>query len=314
MSVERTLPELQAFHWDDLPRVLEFVGTCCVLTDFSDSFHPGDLSHFISNTLRGRDPSQHLFFTQDGDGQINALVWVKPPRFSGFQLMIHPNQRAGDLEAQLIEWAENVTIALLRAENAASNKIAIEIADGDLSRADALRQCGYVPEAQPFMMLTTRSLDIPIPPSVLPEGFTIRPVAGEHEAAQLVEVHSGAFNSNWTPEEYLRVMRSPAFDIERELVVVAPDGRFAAFTVLWFDPVSRSALFEPVGCHPDFQRRGLTRALMLEGMRRMVAQGMTTAFVAHLTDNPASSGLYASVGFTPKHAITSFKKTFQAQH
>lgn len=312
MNVERTLPELRAFQPDALRRVLEFAGTCCAITDFSDSFHPGDVSHFISNTLRGRDPSQHLFFTEDVRGQINALVWVQPPRFSGFQVMIHPNQRGGDFEAQLIEWAENAAIALLQAENAASKEIGTEIADSDLARVSVLRERGFEPETQPFMMFTTRSLETPIPPSVLPEGFSIRPVAGEHEVGLVSDVHNGAFNSKWEPEEYLKVMRSPAFDIERELVVVAPDGRFAAFTVVWFDPISRSALFEPVGCHPDFQRKGLTRALMYEGMRRMVARGMTTAVVAHLTDNPASSGLYASLGFTPKHAITSFKKTIQA--
>lgn len=312
MILAPDLPGLRAYAPEDLPRVLEFVGTCCVLTDFGGSFHSGDIAHFISNTLRGRDPSQHLFFTEDANGQISALVWVHPPRSSGFEVMIHPRQRNADFEVQLIEWAENAAIALLQAENTVSKQIATEVVDGDHVRASALQQRGFEPEAQPSMMFTTRSLNIPIPPSILPEGFSIRPVAGEHEVALVAEVHSSAFNSGWQPEEYLKVMRSPAFDIHRELVVVAPDGRFAAFTVLWFDPVSKSGLFEPVGCHVDFQRKGLTRALMYEGMRRMLAQGMTTAIVLHHTDNPASTGLYASVGFMPKYATTSFKKTIQA--
>jgi ribosomal protein S18 acetylase RimI-like enzyme len=306
------LPELHAFQTDDLRRVLDFAGTCCAITDFESGFHPGDISHFISNSLRGRDPSKHVFFTEDEQGQITVLVWVQTPRYPGFEVMIHPNQRGGDFEAQVVEWAENAAIALAQAENADAKAISTEIADSDAARINVLIQRGYEPDAEPFMMFTTRSLEVPIPESVLPEGFSIRPVAGEHEVALVSEVHDGAFNSKWQPDEYLKVMRSPAFDIERERVVVAPDGRFAAFTVLWFDPISQSALFEPVGCHPDFQRRGLTRALMYEGMRRMVAQGMKTAIVAHLTDNPASSGLYASLGFAPKRAITSYTKTLQA--
>lgn len=310
MSV--VLPEVHAFQPEDLRRVLDFAGTCCAITDFESGFHPGDISHFLSNGLRGRDPSQHVFFTEDDAGQITALVWVQTPRSPGFEVMIHPNRRGGSFETQVVEWAENAAIALAQAENADAKAISTEIADSDLARMRVLQQRGYVPEAEPFMMFTARSLDVPLPETVLPEGFSIRPVAGEHEVGLVASVHSGAFNSNWTDESYLKVMRSPAFDIERELVVVAPDGRFAAFTVLWFDPISQSALFEPVGCHPDFQRRGLTRALMHEGMRRMVAQGMKTAIVAHHTDNPASSGLYASLGFTPKHAITSYTKTIQA--
>lgn len=312
MILAPDLPGLRAYAPEDLPRVLEFVGECGALSDFSGGFHPGDISHFISNTMRGRDPGKHLFVTENANGQISALVWVHPPRSSGFEVMIHPNQRSADFEVQLIEWVENATIALLQAENAAAKQISTEVMAGDLARANALQQRGFEPEAQPSMMFTTRPLNIPIPTSVLPEGFSIRSVAGEHEAALVAAVHSSAFNSSWTPEEYLKVMRSPAFDIDHELVVVAPDGRFAAFTVLWFDPVSKSGLFEPVGCHVDFQRKGLARALMYEGMRRMLAQRLTTAIVLHYTDNPASTGLYASLGFTPRYAITSFKKTIQA--
>ena len=41
MISERALPGLRAFQPDDLPRVLEFFGTCCAVTNFSDGFHPG---------------------------------------------------------------------------------------------------------------------------------------------------------------------------------------------------------------------------------------------------------------------------------
>jgi len=74
-------------------------------------------------------------------------------------------------------------------------------------------------------------------------------------------------------------MQTPGYEVENELVVVAPDGRFAAFTVIWFDPISRSGLFEPVGCHGDFRRQGLSTAIMYEGMKRMKAAGMETASV-----------------------------------
>lgn len=316
MINERILAGLRAFQPEDLRRVLNFVGTCCTITDFCGCFHPGDISHFLSNRLRGQNLSQHLFFTQDTNGQVNALIMIHPARFSSFDLMVHPNQRGGEFESQLIAWAEKAVLALLRAESPTAGSeplsLSTEVMTCDLARVSALERRGYQPDAQHSMMVTIRSLTEFIPEPFLPEGFTIRPAAGEHEASLLADVHSGAFNSNWTPEEYLKVMRSPGFDIEREWVVVAPDGRFAAFTIIWFDPISRSGLFEPVGCHPDFQRLGLARALMYDAMHEMRAQGMTTAVVLHHTDNPASTGLYASVGFTPKYAITTYKKTFQA--
>ncbi len=136
-----------------------------------------------------------------------------------------------------------------------------------------------------------------IPEIQLPDGFTVRPVAGEHEAQLVADVHNRAFSPKWTQADYLKVMRTPGFDPQRELVVVAPDGRFAAFTVLWFDPISRTGYFEPVGCHRDFTRRGLTRALLLEGMARMKEAGMETAFVGYERSNEAAFKLYGSAGF-----------------
>ena len=52
-------------------------------------------------------------------------------------------------------------------------------------------------------------------------------------------------------------MRSPAYVAAHDLVVVAPDGRIAAFTVIWPDAETSLAQFEPVGTDPDFQRIGL---------------------------------------------------------
>jgi ribosomal protein S18 acetylase RimI-like enzyme len=150
-----------------------------------------------------------------------------------------------------------------------------------------------------------------LPEAQLPQGFTIRSVVGEEDVERLCEVHSGSFGSQWQPDDYLRVMRTPGFQIENELVVVAPDGRFAAFLIYWPDPISQSGLFEPVGCHQEFQRRGLSKALMVEGMRRMAAQGMKTALVRHFATNAAARALYASAGFTTKYEIADFRKVMR---
>lgn len=120
-----------------------------------------------------------------------------------------------------------------------------------------------------------------------------------HEAAALLAVHASAFNSKGTVEQYARVMESPGYAAEREFVVVAPDGRFAAFTVTWHDERNSIGYFEPVGTHADFRRMGLARAVMIHAMHHMRAGGMRHAWVVHeaAEDNPASAGLYASLGF-----------------
>jgi mycothiol synthase len=179
----------------------------------------------------------------------------------------------------------------------------------DGHQAVLLRELGYTIDEKPFMQSTLRDLSIEIPPITLPDGFTIRS-STEADVEQLCAVHSSAFGSKWTPPEYLNVMHTPGFDPARERVVVAPDGQFAAFCVWWPDPVSKSAEFEPVGCHADFQRHGLTRALMYDTMHLMRAAGMTHAVVIHQVeeDNPASAGLYRAAGFRPHYGIHDARK------
>jgi ribosomal protein S18 acetylase RimI-like enzyme len=293
----------------DLSRILQFVGECNLLTDFCCSLHPGDVGHFLSNQLAGNDPSPYSF-VYESNGELEALFLFYAIRSSSWAMLVHPHRRNAEFEAALLEWAEQHLRHLLSVSGSTKEWITIEVPDFDTMRRDTLASRGFAARHEPDFFLTTRSLQGEIPVPVLPDGFSIRAVLGEHEADAVQAVHAGSFGRTWQPGEYLKVMRSPGFQIDHELVVVAPGGRFAAYLIYWIDPISKSGLVEPVGCHSDFQRRGLTRALMYEGMRRMVEQGMTTAVVLHEapTENPASTALYRSVGFSPKYGSYEYRK------
>jgi mycothiol synthase len=65
----------------------------------------------------------------------------------------------------------------------------------------------------------------------------------------------------------------------------------------WMDDLGSIGEFEPVGTHPDHQRRGLGRVIMRHGLRLMRAAGMRDAMVFSLRSNAASEALYRSAGF-----------------
>ena len=293
----------------DVARMLQFAGECNLLSEWCCSLHPGDVGHFLSNQLAGRDPAPYCF-VYESHGRLDALLLFYAIRSSSWGLLVHPHRRDAALEAGLVAWAEGHLRQLLTESGSLSEWLTSEVLSCDTLRRDLLKSRGYVAEAEPDSFVTTRSLQGDIPVSVLPDGFSIRAVAGDHEADAVQDIHTSAFGRAWQPGEYLQVMRSPSFHPERELVVVAPDGRLAAFLVYWLDPISKSGLFEPVGCHRDFQRRGLTRALLYAGLRCLAAQGMTLAMVVHQApdDNPASTALYRSVGFTPRYSSHEYRQ------
>jgi len=60
--------------------------------------------------------------------------------------------------------------------------------------------------------------------------------------------------------------------------------------------VTRSGAFEPVGTVPAHQRRGLGKAVMAEGLRRLQRIGATMAYVGSYSTE--AHRLYEAMGFT----------------
>ncbi len=308
--------EFRPFARAELSRVLEFVGLVYRENNFSGP-HPGDISHTLSNGMRGKDIEKGLWVYEE-NGQFRAAIQVEYADSRIYSLMIHPDLWATPIERELYVVAERVLLELtpVSAQKPPENPEEkpeppawwTTTYDTNPHVSALLQEMGYKVSEKPFMNSTLRDL-VEIPPYTLPEGFTIRSSI-EADVEQLCAVHSGAFGSKWTPPEYLNVMRTPGFDPSRERVVVAPDGQFAAFCIYWPDPVSKAGEFEPVGCHSAFQRRGLTRALMYDTMHLLKAAGMTRAMVVHQVeeDNPASAGLYKAAGFQRNCSIYDTKK------
>lgn len=272
--------------------------------------HVGDIPHRIYNLLRRQpipDPARFVRLWEDSTGTLVGWALCYP-QWGAFDAQIHASHRGGALEQQVISDAETTVLEIMRLHKITPGEMATDVYEGDIYRAAALESRGYQRGAQVDTMCW-RSLKTPIPDPTLQDGYSIRSAAGTHEAGALGAVHNGAFGSNWTAAEYREVMESPGYSVKNELVVVAPNGAFAAFTVNWMDTRNRIMLFEPVGTHQDFQRKGLGRALLHYAMRRGRALGMEKAEVLFATGNAAAETFYLSVGFEPQHALYSYARS-----
>lgn len=161
-----------------------------------------------------------------------------------------------------------------------------------------------------------RSLSGPLTAPQLPAGFTLRTSRGDEADARLRAVTShAAFQSGMPFDKYWlrtwRLMQSPVYVKEHEIFVEAPGGEIASYCIIWTDELTGVGHFEPVGTHPDFQRKGLGKCLLFEAMGRLQSEGMSEADVCTNHDNEAAIPLYQSVGFQIDKRLLTYKKRRQ---
>jgi ribosomal protein S18 acetylase RimI-like enzyme len=207
----------------------------------------------------------------------------------------------------MLQSAFETTLRFVKATQRDDILVVTDVYSCDNNRRELLAHLGFQ-EYRLWDHINKRNLSEPIPEAQLPDGFIIRSATME-DYEQLARGRNDAFGADWTPEMYrAEVMQKPGYQPKREIVVVAPDRRIAAFTVIWLDKVNKAGLFEPVGTLRDFQRRGLARAMMLYALREMRKLGMETATVEHDATNLAALGLYRSLGFRKKYETVGYKR------
>ena len=290
----------------DLVLLQNFNAAAIAVTNHCGYLHPGDIPHHIYNGNKYYDPVELITIWEDDQG-IAAWMLVQP-RYKSFDAQVRPDLRGGDLEREVLQDAEALLLTLMRKYDVTSEQIYADTFRGDTARNRLLSELGWLPNDElPYVLNRTKLQPAALP--ILPDGFLYRTAKSFEDAAALAAVHNAAFNpTNWTPELYRKVMGSPGYEPERELVIQSPDGTFVAFCIIWLDSINHIGSFEPVGTHRDYQRRGFGRAVMLYGMQKMMAAGMVHATVAHFGDNEAAKGLYQSLGFKPWYLQDSYFK------
>lgn len=239
--------------------------------------HPGELGWWMFHS----DPRRPLTWWIQGDEAFVVIDVSGPGEISVFA-------RPGIERMSLIAWA--------RQRLHGSGEVAW-VSDGDRELTEWLLSSGNAPASVDRSYEWDLTGVLPTPS--LPVGWSLRSVAGEHEADSRRAASHAAFESTM-PEQmhldrYLGFMRSPVYSPERDLVVASPEGRIASFMVWWPDD-SGIAQIEPFGTHPDFHRQGLGRALVLHGLHEMQRAGMHTARVL-TNDWREATAFYEGVGF-----------------
>ncbi len=229
----------------DLQLLKDFVTAVTAHGTYHSYWHVGDLLWgMYQNTIF--DPQQNIRLWENEVGELLGFAWLDwrevtiqaSPRLEGNDL--------NDLLEHMLVWGEECQRASLKGRDAGGSLGACALTD-DFSLIELLKHHEF--QIDWFHVLHMhRDLNQPIAQATLPEGWSIRPVAGEGEFQERVALHREAWHpSKVTLEAYRRMRGAPGYTPELDLVTVAPDGPFASYCICWLDSVNNIGLFEPVG-------------------------------------------------------------------
>ena len=250
--------------------------------------------HGIENMGHG-NLERDVFIWEDAQWQIAAVLNPEGPGY--VYLQIDPRFKSPELEIEMLILAEEKLAVSKEGQRPGLNVFAGKI---DELRQDILMRRGYKLSST-WERHHSRTLSHPAPDVVLPEGFKVRALGDVDELPARSFLSWKAFHPNEPVEDYdgwewyLNVQRAPLYRRDLDLVVTSPDGEMCSFCTIWFDDVTRVGAFEPVGTAPEYQRLGLGKAVINEGLRRLGQLGADMAFVG--SGSEGASAFYTSIGF-----------------
>jgi ribosomal protein S18 acetylase RimI-like enzyme len=239
------------------------------------------------------------------DPRENIRVWERERQLLGFTWFDKPNsvnmqidrglRGQGFLEAEMLEWAtERARVCQQGGQEPPT--ISTWCMAGDEWRDAFLVERGFA-RGSYEMLHFRRELAAPIAAVAAPEAV-VRPVGGEDEYQERVDIHREVWQpSKVTLEAYQRLRAAPIYRPDLDLVAALPDGHFASYCICWLDAANQIGEFEPVGTRPAFRGRGIGKAVIVEGLRRLRDAGARTAIVFTPRHNQPAQQLYQSAGF-----------------
>jgi GNAT superfamily N-acetyltransferase len=245
--------------------------------------------HFIATCQMTPPFDQVTASWQTPDGQIIAMA--HPYGDGEIRVHIHPHFRTTELE--------NEIFAYIEAHFVENGRIIAPVFSEDVLRREVLASRGFT-QRSGWNHHYRRDLDSPLPAPAPPTGYTLRSMGDESEHASRSWCSWRAFHSNEPASNYdgdyswyKNIQSSPLYRRDLDIVAATETGEIAAFCTIYYDDYTRSAVTVLVGVAAEHLRRGLGKAIMLEGIRQLKPLGCTRVF-STANEAPADA-LYRSV-------------------
>ena len=321
--ITRTSFKIRTFRGEeDLQPIVDLINAADAVDKTQDNSDINDLRIWVNQP--GRDLEHDIRVWEDVDGRIvaSAMLHIRPDETSAgayFNWQVHPDVRESGIADEILAWATGRA----REGGAEHGKPADLRAFSDEANSYAMAQLerqGFTPVRYFFQMRRPLKNGEPVPEPQFPEGYILRHVANDDDVERWVDMFNLSFIDHWdfhpaTVERRKHRMSTDYYRPDRDLIVVAPDGTFAAFCLCTIDDEhnKRNSINEGwidvLGTRRGFRKIGLGRAMLLAGLHKLKENGIDDAMLGVDADNPTGAlGLYESAGFSKYKSAVAFRK------
>ena len=235
------------------------------------------------------------------DGEIGAVVNGESRANAFFQ--VDPRHRSRRLDAEMLAAAE--------ARIGCDGRLVAWAAASDAPLRRMLTDSGFAP-TDDIEHVRARSLRDPVPDPQIAAGYRIRALGGDEDFPARGELSLRVFHPvpdgsiGMSADDYRNIQRCPLYRRDLDLVVETDAGELAAFATFWLDDTTRTVEIEPVGTDAPHRRQGLSRALLLAGMRRARWMGAEFAHVGSYGE--AAHAAYEAVGLKTIERLVAWER------
>jgi mycothiol synthase len=277
----------------------------------ADNLHVTDLPYRFSSWAFDNPDNIGLWF--DENQELVAWAALQTP-FWTIDYVCHPKSEI-NLHSEILTWADQrarITLGTVYGHPAWF----IKVYSRQINRINDLEKAGFkcqsdVGDNSWSTVLMRRSTQTRVKIYKPPLGFTVRPLAGEKEVKDYVELHQSVFESkNMTVDWRMCTLRQPDYKPDLDIVVESPDGRLGAFCICWLDENSLDGRVEPLGCHKDFRRYALGRVALSEGLHSLQSRGAQNIFVETDSYRNTAFRLYESFDFQVIQDVLVYRKDY----
>jgi GNAT superfamily N-acetyltransferase len=286
--------------YKDLSEVSRFLEQTCPSTDRNPNWLRARWEYMVYSVQGGVEENLGPIGVWEGEDEIVGMVNLEHTLGEAY-FQVHPAYT--HLKAEMLRYAET---ALFKTEGGKKRlTLCVNEFDGELEAlADA---AGYLKAVEAPQVTARFDVAVGSLAYALPKGFKLTDRLESNDLRRINRVLWRGFDHEGPPpEKYVagraHVEQAPLFRKDLVVMVEAPDGNLVSYCGMWYEAATQVAYVEPVATDPDYRRRGLGRAVVLEAIRRAKQLGAARAIV--------NSGLafYQAIGFQPVFAYYPWHK------